>query len=287
MYVASFNVYILSSICTLRPLCYHSLTFSRLAHLKSYTIPFLDAGKFLQAQCDLFGSFVNDENAYVVAAAEALSLIKIKQTALDNDLSLASMTLESSVFTLMPVFSLFILIVGGCFFATDRQRLRLADFWKHLVNSWNRLIHRNRVYDFGSGEGFDSSVRLDVQGDSRFDIPIACMFRSKSSPHRSSAGKASDRLFEKSATLFICIFCVLLLVNAIVLHAVAVPSIIMAGDIFSDFELAMEFLADQSSPQLFLAQMYAYTTLGIYGLQCNASNHFFDIAKLRWIWFSK
>ena len=150
----------------------HSLTTCRLAHLKSYTIPFLDAGKFLQAQCDLFGNFVDDENAYVVAAAEALSLIKLKQSALDNDLSVASLTLESSVFTLMPVFSLFILIVGGCFFATDRQRLRLAEFWKHFVNSWNRFIHRNRVYDFGSGEGFDSSVRLDVQGDSRCDVLI-------------------------------------------------------------------------------------------------------------------
>jgi hypothetical protein len=141
-----------------------------LAHLKSYTIPFLDAGKFLQAQCDLFGSFVDDENAYVVAAAEALSLIKIKQSALDNDMSVASLTLESSVFTLMPLFSLFILIVGGCFFATDRQRLRLAEVWKHMQNSWNRFIHRNRVYDFGSGKGFDSSVRLDVQGDSRCDV---------------------------------------------------------------------------------------------------------------------
>ena len=65
--------------------------------------------------------------------------------------------------------------------------------------------------------------------------------------------------------------------NAVVLHVVAVPSIIMAGDIFKDFELSMEFLADQSSPKLFLAQMYTYTTLGIYGLQCNASHHFFGI----------
>ena len=140
-----------------------------MVHLKSYTIPFLDAGKFLQAQCDLFGSFVDDENAYVVAAAEALSLIKIKQAALDASLSYVSLTLESSVFTLMPVFSLFVLIIGGCFFATDPQRLRLAEVWKRTQSSWNRFIHRNRVYDFGSGEGFDSSVRLDVQGESRCD----------------------------------------------------------------------------------------------------------------------
>jgi len=39
----------------------------------------------------------------------------------------------------------------------------------------------------------------------------------------------------------------------------------------------MEFLADQSSPKLFLAEIYTYTTLGIYGLQCNASHHFFGI----------
>ena len=74
-----------------------------------------------------------------------------------------------------------------------------------------------------------------------------------------------------------CLFFVLLLINAVILHIVAVPSIIMAGHIFDDFELSMEFLADQTSPKLFLADLYTYTAFGIYGLQCNASSVFFGL----------
>ncbi len=51
----------------------------------------------------------------------------------------------------------------------------------------------------------------------------------------------------------------------------------MAGQVFEEFELSMEFVADQEVPHLFLAQLYTYTTLGIYGLQCNASTTFFHL----------
>lgn len=95
--------------------------------------------------------------------------------------------------------------------------------------------------------------------------------------HRSVSGKASERLFEKAATLFIVIFCFLLLVNAIILHVVAVPSIIMAGQSFDDFERSMEFLGDQVTPDLFMAEAYTYITLGIYGFQCNSSEVFFKL----------
>jgi hypothetical protein len=63
------------------------------------------------------------------------------QLDVEVSLSAASRTLESCVFTLMPVFALFILTVGGCCFATDSQRARLDAFWKFVIKSWNRLAH--------------------------------------------------------------------------------------------------------------------------------------------------
>ena len=51
--------------------------------------------------------------------------------------------------------------------------------------------------------------------------------------------------------LLLVISQLLLLVNAIILHVVAVPSIIMAGQSFDDFERSMEFLGDQVTPDLF------------------------------------
>jgi hypothetical protein len=65
--------------------------------------------------------------------------------------------------------------------------------------------------------------------------------------------------------------------NAIALHVIAVPSIIMAGQIFEDFQLSMEFVADQASPVLFEAQVYTHIVLGISGFQCNSTERFYHI----------
>jgi hypothetical protein len=70
---------------------------------------------------------------------------------------------------------------------------------------------------------------------------------------------------------------VLLLANAVILHVVTVPSIILAGHVFEDFELTMGFIADQAAPSLFLAEAYTYAAFGIYGFQCNASEVFYGI----------
>ena len=129
------------------------LTLVRLGHLNSYTLPYLESGQCDKARCDLFGSFVSQENDQV-------------------SLSAALRSLESCVFTLMPVFALFILTVGGCCFVTDSQRARLDAFWKFVIKSWNRLAHKNRIYNIGSGDacGSDGGIRLEVQGNVRCDV---------------------------------------------------------------------------------------------------------------------
>ena len=148
------------------------LTLVRLGHLNSYTLPYLESGQYDKARCDLFGSFVSQENDYVVAASKAVVEIRSVQHDVEVSLSAASTTLESCVFTLMPVFALFILTVGGCCFVTDSQRARLDAFWKFLIKSWNRLAHKNRIYNIGSGNagGSDGGIRLEVQGNVRCDV---------------------------------------------------------------------------------------------------------------------
>jgi hypothetical protein len=84
---------------------------------------------------------VSQENDYGVAASKAVVEIRSVQHDVEVSLSAASTTLESCVFTLMPVFALFILTVGGCCFVTDSQRARLDAFWKFVIKSWNRLAH--------------------------------------------------------------------------------------------------------------------------------------------------
>ena len=246
--------------------------------MSSYTFPFLESGQFAQASCDLFGSFVQKQIQFASAASKAVSGIAAVQELLVKDVAAASITLDSCVFTLMPAFSLFILTVGGCLFATDTQRARLAAFGKFLHNTWDRFVHRNRVYDVGTEDkhGSDTDIRLGVQGNSRCELFVYSAFQFSQIFSRLT-DKSWERLFEKSATIYICIFFVLLGINAIILHVVAVPSIILAGHVFDDFELSMEFLADQTSPHLFMADVYTYTALGIFGLQCNASTPFFGL----------
>ncbi len=98
------------------------------------------------------------------AATEALSEIRSTQQVLNALLLEAEYTLESTVFTLLPVFAVFILVFGGCFFVTDAQRARLAASANFLQNYWNRFVNRNRVYNFRSGDGIDGGVRVEVQG---------------------------------------------------------------------------------------------------------------------------
>jgi hypothetical protein len=114
----------------------------------------------------------------MAAATKAVSEIKSAQQVLDALLLEAESTLETTVFTLLPVFAVFMLVVGGCFFVTDTQRARLAAFVNFLRNHWNRFVNRNRVYNFRSGDGFESGVRVEVQGSSRlaflFLKPFQC-----------------------------------------------------------------------------------------------------------------
>jgi hypothetical protein len=144
---------------------------ARLGHLKSYTLPYLESGQYEKARCDLFGSFVGQENEYFVAASKAVVEIKSVQRDVEMSLSAASNVFDSCIFTSMPVFALFMFTVGGCFFVTDAQRARLAAFWKFVIKSWNRFAHKNRIYDIGSGDavGSDGGVRLEVQGSPRCD----------------------------------------------------------------------------------------------------------------------
>lgn len=144
-------------------------TLVRLGHLNSYTLPYLESGQYEKARCDLFGSFVSQENEYGVAASKAVVEIRSVQSDVEVSLSAASRTLESSVFTLMPVLALFTLTVGGCCFVTDAQRKRLDTFWKFVIKSWNRLAHKNRIYNIGSEDAgvSDGGIRLEVQGGAR------------------------------------------------------------------------------------------------------------------------
>jgi hypothetical protein len=147
--------------------------------LSSYTFPLLESGQFAQASCNLFGSFVQKQIQFASAASKAVSGIAAVQELLLKDVEAASITLDSCVFTLMPAFSLFILTVGGCLFATDTQRARLAAFGKFLHNTWDRFVHRNRVYDVGTEDkhGSDTDIRLGVQGNSRCELVVHSAFQ--------------------------------------------------------------------------------------------------------------
>ena len=160
----------LHTLASLTPVCT-----CRLNHLSSYTFPLLDSGDFAKAKCGFFGSFVNNQLKFSASAAKAVEEIAVVQSALDVSVASASSTLDSCVFTLMPVFSLFILTVGGCLFATDTQRARLASAWKFLHDAWNRCAHRNRVYDVGNDDKniSDAEIRLGVQGSARCEL-IVC-----------------------------------------------------------------------------------------------------------------
>jgi hypothetical protein len=46
---------------------------------------------------------------------------------------------------------------------------------------------------------------------------------------------------------------------------------------FDEFELSMEFLANQQSPKLFLSELYLFTALSAYGFNCNSSTSFFGV----------
>lgn len=143
--------------------------------MNSYTLPYLESGQYDKARCDLFGSFVSQENEYVVAASKAVVEINAVQHDVELSLSEASTILESCVFTLMPVLALLTLTVGGCCFVTDAQRTRLDTFWKFVIKSWNRLVHKNRIYNIGSGDagGSDGGIRIEVQGNARCVVFIS------------------------------------------------------------------------------------------------------------------
>ncbi len=138
--------------------------------MESYTFPYLEAGQYDKARCDFFGPFVSQQNAYSAASKEALKEIRKKQVFVDASVYEASTTLESCIFTLMPVLTVFTLALGGFAFTTDAQRTRLAAIWKSVTNGWNRLVNRNRVYNFETSDKIttDSGMRIDVQGEARY-----------------------------------------------------------------------------------------------------------------------
>jgi hypothetical protein len=163
------------SLCvTLGPCILHiysSYTY-RLNHLNSYTLPFLEAGQIQKAKCDMFGSFSTFYRQYSDAASHALKEIHTKQLFVDSTVYEASTTLESSIFTLMPVLTLFVLTLGGCSFTTDAQRSRLVALQSAVAKMWKRLVHRNRVYNFEGSEqnAADSGLRIDILGESRCTV---------------------------------------------------------------------------------------------------------------------
>jgi hypothetical protein len=116
----------------------------------------------------MFGSFSTFYRQYSDAASHALKEIHTKQLFVDATVNEASTTLESSIFTLMPVLTLFVLTLGGCSFTTDAQRSRLVALQSAVAKIWKRLVHRNRVYNFEGSDknAADTGLRIDVSGES-------------------------------------------------------------------------------------------------------------------------
>lgn len=80
--------------------------------------------------------------------------------------------------------------------------------------------------------------------------------------------------------MYILGFMLVLLINAVCLHMFVVPSLIMGGPAFDEFEHVMTFLAAEMSPKLFLLDSFTYTSLGLFGFQCNSTHKpFFGITS--------
>jgi hypothetical protein len=218
--------------------------------------------------CDLFGTLVEAEKRFLVASQESVKDVQGIADDLDVVLVQESQALQTTVTTLLVGLTA-VLLVLGCLLANDMQRLRMVLMVRAAWAKLYRSFHQNRIYNA------DSDTRLGM-GDARcddhdaeapliFPLMFCRLFQSKS----------CDRVFESCAIGFLITFILGILINAACLHIFAVPSLIKSGFAFEQFESAMEFLASQVSPRLILFEAFAYTSYGLFGLQCNKTEHAF------------
>jgi hypothetical protein len=139
----------------------------RFDHLSSYTYPLLEALQHDKAKCDLFGTFVETEHKFLAASKEAIADIEQIARTLDDELMQQSQNIVTVTFTLLAVFT-FGLLLAGSFFITDSQRVRLVSLRLKAIVVWNRLVHRNRVYDVGASHA-STDVRITGVQDTRYD----------------------------------------------------------------------------------------------------------------------
>jgi hypothetical protein len=221
---------------------------SRFSYLSSYTIPYLETGQYNRAKCDLFETFVEIEHKFLHSSKSAIDDIQKISTDLEDILILESQTLVVVVATSLSVLVAFLAFIG-CSIITDAQRVRVASMWQAFSKRWDSVAHRNRVYDIGNSS-HNAETRLGVH-----DIKF----------------KLFGRNFEKCAVGYMLLFIFGLILNAVILHTVVVPSLIMGGPVFDHFESAAEFLSSETSPKLFLLESFTYISYGLFGFQCNST----------------
>jgi hypothetical protein len=139
----------------------------RFDHLSSYTYPHIEALEHDKAKCDLFGTFVETEHKFLAASKEAIADIEQITRELDDLLIRQSQNIVTVTFTLLAVFT-FALLLAGSFFITDTQRVSLISLRLKAIVVWNRLVHRNRVYDVGASHA-SNDVRITGVQDTRYD----------------------------------------------------------------------------------------------------------------------
>jgi hypothetical protein len=231
--------------------------FLRFNYFSSYTIPYLETGQYDRAKCDMFETLVHIEHRFLASSNEAIDDIQSVATDLDDVLAIQSQALVIVVACALSVLIVVLLLIG-CFVITDAQRIRLVLLWQAVLRIWDKVVHRNRVYDIGMSV-YNPETRLGVLN---------------------TKSKSISRLFEKCAVGYIILFMLGLLINAVCLHTLVVPSLIMGGPAFEHFESAVEFLSSEISPKLFLLDAFTYISYGLYGLQCNATQTpFFGITS--------
>ena len=196
----------------------------------------------------MFVSLIDIEHKFLASSNEAVDDIEAISVELDSVLSQESRNLPIVVFTSLSVL-VAVLLVFGCFIVTDSQRIRMSSMWHAVNKKWDRIAHRNRVYDIGD-LAHNAETRLGVNDKKT---------------------RTLSRNFERCAAGFIFLFMLGLLINAVLLHTLVVPSLIMGGPSFDHFESAAEFLASEISPKLFLLDAFSYISYGLYGFQCNST----------------
>ena len=164
----------------------------------------METGQYDRAKCDLFVSLIDIEHKFLASSNEAVDDIEAISVELDSVLSQESRNLPIVVFTSLSVL-VAVLLVFGCFIVTDSQRIRMSSMWHAVNKKWDRIAHRNRVYDIGD-LAHNAETRLGVNDKKT---------------------RTLSRNFERCAAGFIFLFMLGLLINAVLLHTLVVPSLIM------------------------------------------------------------